>query len=51
MKVSTFEIILLVLFVAWTFAIDLDNPTATEEVGMCAVFIYGILMVIKVVKR
>ncbi|MEN6567184.1 MAG: hypothetical protein ABFC57_12890 [Veillonellales bacterium] len=50
-KISTMEIILLVLFVAWTAVIDMDHLTGIEEAGLGAVFIYGVLMVIKVVKR
>ena len=45
------ELVLLVLFVIWAAALDMDNLTGVEEIGVWAVFIYGILMVVKVVKR
>ena len=45
------EVVLLVLFVIWAAALDMDNLTGVEEVGVLAVFLYGVLMVVKVVKR
>jgi hypothetical protein len=51
MKISTFETVLLVVFVIWASVLDLDHLTGVEEVGVWAVFIYGILMVVKIVKR
>ncbi|WP_175490710.1 hypothetical protein [Pelosinus propionicus] len=50
-KISTMDIILLVLFIAWVAALDMNNLTIIQEIGLGATLLYGALLVIKVVKK
>lgn len=50
-KISTMEIIMLVLFVAWAASIDMNSVTLLQKVGLGAVFAYGVLLVVKVVRK
>ncbi|MBU2703892.1 hypothetical protein Ga0466249_005042 [Sporomusaceae bacterium BoRhaA] len=50
-KISTFDFILLFLFIVWVSALDFYHLTVIEEVGLVATVVYIILTIVKVMKK
>jgi hypothetical protein len=50
-RISTMETVLLVLLIAWAAALDMNNLTMIQKIGLGAVSVYGALLVVKVIKQ
>jgi hypothetical protein len=49
-KIFVMELIFLILFVAWAWSLNWNSITFMQKVGLGGIILYGILMVIKMVK-
>lgn len=50
-RISTQEIMLSILSIAWVVALDMNSLTMIQKVGLGSVSVYLILLALKVVKR